>query len=638
MVLDRRLIRIIAVLLIAVSVCAALYMNYFRFQAEKQNKTVDILVDFDELLLLSKAQGTPLVDIVRQFKEAGATGVLMKERSLKELSQNGDVLLKNGNEIALLQKTNPNFLPRLKPGRDNSYIFLQDKADFNYLSQQIGAKGKTVDDSYTGEGIYLLAAHFSLREWEKLGLGFLKRDLEAVQNGGLPVVPRLREWPGASEKNIDFLIEELKGMPNISLLTFNDEVIPGSGNLPYLAKKIAELKITLGVFEFFPQQGLGTLALLSGKNALRVHAISENDMLRYNQTMALERYKLAVSERNIRVLYVRLFGLNKPDKVLDSTLKYITNVRNSVQEEGYQDAPAATLPGLPYSGLIMLTIGLGVVGAGMLIINCFLPARWTLFIGFLGFLGWLGIYVLNPTLARKAAALLSVIAFPIIAITVVLREEKRSLGQAVLALLQMSAISFVGALIMTGLLADKSFMLALDGFTGVKLAHILPLLLIPVYYVFKGKEPLKKVREILDTTISVKYVIAGLVILAAFAVYIIRTGNEGTMLVSSWEVRFRDILDQILGVRPRTKEFLFGYPVTLILLYYGLDYRKIPLLLLAIIGQVSLVNTYAHIHTPILISLHRSFNGLWLGIILGILSILIIDYTMKWLTGRKFNV
>lgn len=561
----------------------------------------------------------------------------MKERSLKELSQNGDILIKTANDISLLQKVNPDFLPGLKTGRDNSYIFLQDKADFTYLYEEIRAKGKTVDDSYSNEGIYMLSAHFTVKEWEKLGLGFLKRDLEAVEKGGLPVVPRLREWSGASEDSIDFMVKNLKGIANLSLITFNDEVIPGSGNVPYLAQKLQELNVPVGIFEFFPQQGLNTLARLAGKNALRVHAISENDMLRYNQNMALDRYKLAVSERNIRVLYVRLFGLNQPDKALEGALKYINNVKESVQEEGYQVGPAVTMPGLPYSGLFMLIIGLGVVGGGLLIFNRLLAPRWTLILGCLGILGWLGLYTLNPTLARKAAALLSVIAFPIIGIAAVLGEEKRSLGKAVLALLQMSALSFIGALIMMGLLADKSFMLALDGFSGVKLAHILPLALIPGYYIFKGQDPIAKAREILETTVSVKYVLAGIIILAAFAVYIIRTGNEGTMLVSSWEVRLRDILDQLLGVRPRTKEFLFGHPVMLLLLYYGFDYKKLPLLLLGIIGQVSLVNTYAHIHTPILISLTRSFNGLLLGIILGAVSIAIINYSMKWLMGRKFS-
>jgi len=58
------------------------------------------------------------------------------------------------------------------------------------------------------------------------------------------------------------------------------------------------------------------------------------------------------------------------------------------------------------------------------------------------------------------------------------------------------------------------------------------------------------------------------------------------------------------------------------LFYLGASRKNWIFTLPAVIGQVSLVNTYAHIHTPLLISLERSFNGMALGLILGILLIL----------------
>ena len=65
----------------------------------------------------------------------------------------------------------------------------------------------------------------------------------------------------------------------------------------------------------------------------------------------------------------------------------------------------------------------------------------------------------------------------------------------------------------------------------------------------------------------------------------------------------------------------FGYPFTMLLFYLGASKKNWVLTLPAVIGQVSLVNTYAHIHTPLLISLHRSFNGLALGLLIGIIAI-----------------
>ena len=77
------------------------------------------------------------------------------------------------------------------------------------------------------------------------------------------------------------------------------------------------------------------------------------------------------------------------------------------------------------------------------------------------------------------------------------------------------------------------------------------------------------------------------------------TGHlPGQLLGNSFPGSF----DRLMGVRPRTKEFLLGHPFMLAVLYYGFDLRKSAVLLFGLIGQISLINTYAHIHTPLLIS------------------------------------
>jgi putative flippase GtrA len=48
-----------------------------------------------------------------------------------------------------------------------------------------------------------------------------------------------------------------------------------------------------------------------------------------------------------------------------------------------------------------------------------------------------------------------------------------------------------------------------------------------------------------------------------------------------------------------------------------------------LMGQVSLMNTYAHIHTPIMISLVRSVHGLWLGGLIGVILIFILNFIFR---------
>jgi hypothetical protein len=45
--------------------------------------------------------------------------------------------------------------------------------------------------------------------------------------------------------------------------------------------------------------------------------------------------------------------------------------------------------------------------------------------------------------------------------------------------------------------------------------------------------------------------------------------------------------------------------------------------LLAGVGQVSLVNTFCHFHTPLVVSLLRTGHGLWIGALIGVAVILV---------------
>lgn len=632
--LNKRRLVILSLFLVIISIIAALYMDYYRFQAEGSNKSVDILVDYDEAVILAKAHNTTTAEILKKFKSSGATGVIVRERTLKDLNQCGDVLIKTGNDIAFLQEMNNSFLAAVKVDMKNTYLIMRDEEVYRYLLTQIEAKKKYIFKDESNSDYYILGAHFTARELEKLGLGFMPKDINAVKEAGMGFVPRLREWSDASPPDIDILVDSLKTVPNLKIITFNDTVIPGAANLPYLAEKISTLQVPVGSFEFFNQQGLQTLALMMGKNMVRGHSISEEEMLAYSPATALERYTLAVSERNIRFLFVRLFGLNYPDTALEGALKLISAVKSGIEKEGFMVGQASVIPSLPFSRLIIFLIGLGVIGGGIIMMNALFPLRLTALLGVLGIAGWLGLLYVTPDLARKGFALLSVVIFPVIGTFTVLDKEGRKLGGAVLALIKLSCISLIGAVIMTGLLADRAFMLKIDAFTGVKLAHVLPLILVCAYIILRDTKPLKKAAEFFNWPIQAKHILGGIFLLGVLGIYIIRTGNTGTMFVSSLETMLREGMDRLMGVRPRTKEFLIGHPAMLLVLYYGYDFKKLALVLFGVIGQISLVNTYAHIHTPLVISLIRSFHGMWLGIAIGTAAVIILNYALKLFAGR----
>jgi len=109
--------------------------------------------------------------------------------------------------------------------------------------------------------------------------------------------------------------------------------------------------------------------------------------------------------------------------------------------------------------------------------------------------------------------------------------------------------------------------------------------------------------------------------LGVVAFMVLRSGNESAVEVPGWERSLRALLDQLLVVRPRTKEFMLGYPALFVGLMLLLQRRpRVAWLLLAAgaIGQVSVLNTFCHLHTPLWVSLLRVFNGLWLGLVVGV--------------------
>jgi len=194
--------------------------------------------------------------------------------------------------------------------------------------------------------------------------------------------------------------------------------------------------------------------------------------------------------------------------------------------------------------------------------------------------------------------------------------------QAIAALIAMCGLSYIGAVLMVGMMADVLFMLKLDQFSGVKVAHIIPILLVPILlFIWKTEKPIQFTKVLLQKTLDYKWTALFAIVAVAGMIYISRTGNTSAEL-SSGEAWMRNFLNSTLGVRPRTKEFLIGYPCTLLLFWLGAKKENWVFTIPAVIGQVSLVNTYAHIHTPLLISVQRSVEGLIIGIVIGCLLIL----------------
>ena len=93
--------------------------------------------------------------------------------------------------------------------------------------------------------------------------------------------------------------------------------------------------------------------------------------------------------------------------------------------------------------------------------------------------------------------------------------------------------------------------------------------------------------------------------------------------------------------RPREKEFLFGHPA--ILFSLTALYHKWPqifhyLFIMAItIGQGSIVETFAHMRSPFILSFMRGISGLALGsvtLMIALIGIIILTHITKYFGER----
>lgn len=216
--------------------------------------------------------------------------------------------------------------------------------------------------------------------------------------------------------------------------------------------------------------------------------------------------------------------------------------------------------------------------------------------------------------------------------TIILAFVKHALPKMPFILLAISTLAVaVGSLIFmsTGLsvmLSGIDYYINNDIFRGIKLSLLVPVVytMFAYYFMFIKNERdsvLKTTAKVLCSDIKVYWLIITAVIGGVGVYYIIRSGNVNK--ISSFESAMRNAVTEIFPARPRTKEFLIGYP-SLVLFVYYIKHYDIKLLnwILAVgtsILAASVTNSFCHVFTDNNTILMRVVNGLTVGIIISIL-------------------
>lgn len=540
-------------LLVCLAVAVSGITAVQRIQMERQQRVVELVYDYRGLEHLASYTGLDMVDILKELREQGVTTIAVPAYSLLELALAGELVP-------------------------------------DEIGQYLESHAHELDNLWDQPTIYP------------------KDAFAVVETAGMKAAPRLSNPPwGLSDEWLDH-------SPNFVILGGVES--PG---FPYhvrdYAQLLADLDAKIGVVEFAQQKGFPGLA--PPERMVRVHGINQREMEALSSERITARYLRAAKERNIRVLY--LHPILTGEDPWQATLQILTDLTSGLRSAGFTLGESRPFPAWQVPSWQRTIVWIGIWAGAALLTSAWvkLPAVMYALGAALGLLFSITLSSVNLTLAQQGMALLAAVVFPCLAFQV---QAGRS---TISRFASISAVSIAGGFLVAGCLTGTEYLIKVAEFRGVKLMHILPIGIMALAVVFQPILPIKSRRELgsqlsflWNLSIPLKLLVVGGTCLAgAGAVYILRTGNFG-LPVANMEIVLREFLEKVLVVRPRTKEFLIGHPALYILLRERRG-KAAWLMPVAVIGQLSMVNTFSHIHTPLLVTLIRTGYGLVFGYIIG---------------------
>ncbi len=653
-----------AALLLLLALLASLVVAVSRVKIEQQTRRVEIAMDYNDFVTLARSYNYNPDSFLLRLRRAGLTSLALTEELGSSLSGSTSKNAFAISGVALLDAArispvaDPALANLVRSGhvREGSvYILIYDAATFRRYLQQLPLhferSGITV---LRRTPPYLIAVRTQIDYFNSATLGIPAAQIALTRRLGLFVIPRFQNDERLSDGQIATMFSDLRAGKWISTVIFfglRNQVLGFPDHIDDTAQVFKQRpSMNFGEIETYDasqvQKGNVQLATAIPGRTVRVQAIGrvEQDKLTVPEIVA--RYELGVRERNVRVVYLRPFAHEYNGLSIENTnIEMVRQLADDLQNRyGFRLGRATPIP--LYRGNNRLLIGIAALA---------IPS---LFILLLGWYGWYdrrngpvlavaayvvvealytgGILTHHDLLARSIIAVIGAILFATAAFSVLSAaffEEPqsgagaqiaRSLGWTLLA----TGIASLGALTVVGLMSSPLVMEEVEPLRGVKLVLGAPPVIALLLYLFTNRfnSGIRSARETFAAPIRIYQLAAAVIVLGIGALVLMRSGNQSDIAPSGFELALRHHLTQWLSVRPRFKEFVIGFPCLMLLPALRVtDRRAIGILLsLAIgIGMGDVIDTFSHLHTPLIVSVIRVLYGLIIGAIIGIVAILL---------------
>jgi hypothetical protein len=587
----------------------SLYVLYGRVQVESHNHAVSIAAEYELLEPMAAAEGLTTDEALQILKTEGLRSVVLSEEIAGEFASAGRLAAREAKQAdgssGVLVSSTPATYERILRAIKIRYPVL--------------TRPRLMPDGT------LWLPGLTSAMFKALSLGLDPRAAQRVTAAGLQVIARMGNPIGISSAGVRGTIQWAADNHAQIFLPQGDQVLGRREAMPALYQSLKDNNMLYASPEFAKMGG--DINVLEGAPELvvRLHSAQSAELDKLTLSGAIDRYARAARERNMRVLLLRPVN-NAGDRPLRNFGTFVQKVGKIVVKQGGKLEPphAFTQPKTPAFAYALL--GLSLIPAVYFLFSG-LPGPYSAYSALLALA--LGIACYSPHF-RQYSALLGAITMPIVAFRAL--DPMRSWASNYLMAV---GISLLGGLLVAALLSSLPYYIRAAEFPGVKVAVFLPIVVIGVTFFHR----LSDSKAAWNSPITWGTLILSLVLLGVLAFMLERTGNDNPAAVSGTELKFRDILDNVLFVRPRTKSFLIGFPM----LFVGIGMlrrwpkviAKVPsygawtslVLMLGAIGATDVVNTLCHIHTPVLLSVVRIGIAAILGTAIG---------AILWAVAEKF--
>ncbi len=648
----------ILAILVVVGFLAAATISYQRYHVEANDQTVEMVYDYDDILASAPLEGKSTEDLVKLYKEAGVTSLAMYDDTPSKILGRGDAFIFRGLDFM----SHHSDVSDLHP--DRVYIQPSMKADgedfFRDMERNLRLR-MAEDDIRLLEvnGTPTLEVKADWLKFLEMPVGIFPTRVKEAADTGFYLVLRPLNPAHPDKADVDEFLKSVDASDKVSAILFTGKEAFGyKDQANYFRDEMAKRHIPIVLIEaqsqlgFENQAGALDMAKTSNYNTLRLYAMSKDELIKITPDEASARFYISDIERNIRMNLFPSYKYALDGLSLSETnAKYISQTKDRLEEHGFHTGKASQMETYFPSRILRSLAMVGALSIAVTALLLILPGakRFVWPIWGLGLVVTQGLYWATSSLLPLQMLALSVeIGTPVILVSAFLaycikkRDEAekkaswlRIFGEGAAVLWVSGLLSLCGGVFVSGLLSDVRFFLEMEIFRGVKVTFVMPLVLITLVYIqhfpFFGKAVTSDrdfvafVKKFCNIPIKLG-ILMGLGFIA-FAGYMFvgRSGNNMAP-VPAFEIALRRFLEDTMYARPREKEFLFGHPAVFLAL--AAAWHKWPqllhyfLIIAVTIGQGSMVETFAHMRSPFILSFIRGLDGLAAGTAAGIFAVI----------------